>query len=215
MSYITERREEERERRRAEIVDAAETLYADIGWEAATIDEVARRARLSRALVYVYFKDKSDLHFAIVERALRALRERFEQAVAQHETGLAKVQAIGRAYVAFSRELPHYFSACSHFQGHESEGDRADAINENAALQASGGVHEVLVAAIKVGLEDGTIRKNLGDPVMTAIALWGFTHGIIQIASSKTAELGALEVEVPALIEHSFALLTSALENPG
>jgi AcrR family transcriptional regulator len=212
MSYITQRREEEKERRRAEIVDAAEALYFDAGWEAATIDEVARRARLSRALVYVYFKDKSDLHFAIVDRALRVLRERFEQAADAEDTGLAKVQAIGRAYVAFSRELPHYFSACSHFQAHPPAGD-GDAANETAALQASQRVHEVLVGAINVGLADGTIRKSLGDPVMTAIALWAFTHGIIQIASSKTAELGVLGVDVPALVEHAFALLTSALTN--
>jgi TetR/AcrR family transcriptional regulator len=210
MSYITQRREEEKERRRAEIVDAAESLYSDLGWEAATIDEVARRARLSRALVYVYFKDKSDLHFAIVDRALRALRERFVAAAEQHETGLEKVQAIGRAYVAFSREVPHYFSACSHFQAHQSATDR-EAANEQAALQASQRVHEVLVAAIELGIKDGTIRNDVGDPVMTAISLWGFTHGIIQITASKTAELKGLGIDVPALVHHSFAFLTSAL----
>jgi AcrR family transcriptional regulator len=46
MSYITERRQEERDRRRAEIVDAAEALYSEVGWDAVTMDQVARRARL-------------------------------------------------------------------------------------------------------------------------------------------------------------------------
>ena len=71
MSYIAERRQEEQDRRRGEIVDAAEALYAETGWDAVTMDQVARRARLSRALVYVYFKDKRDLHFALVERCTR------------------------------------------------------------------------------------------------------------------------------------------------
>jgi AcrR family transcriptional regulator len=210
MSYINERREEEKERRRGEIVDAAESLYLDAGWDAATMDEVARRARLSRALVYVYFKDKRDLHFAIVDRALRALRERFEQAASEQPTGLSKVQAIGRAYVAFARELPHYFNACSHFQVHQPDSESADP-NESAALDAGRRVHEVLVAAIKAGLDDGSIRKDLGNAVMTGIALWGFTHGIIQIVSSKDTYLAALGVDVPALVEHSFALLTSSM----
>jgi len=69
MSYIAVRREEEKERRRAEILDAAEVLYAKKGWDALTVDQVARSARLSRALVYVYFRDKEDLLFAIGERA--------------------------------------------------------------------------------------------------------------------------------------------------
>jgi TetR/AcrR family transcriptional regulator len=51
MSYIALRREEEKERRRAEILDAAEVLYAKKGWDALTVDQVARSARLSRALV--------------------------------------------------------------------------------------------------------------------------------------------------------------------
>ena len=45
MSYIAERRQEEKDRRRAEIVDAAEALYAESGWDAVTMDQVARRAR--------------------------------------------------------------------------------------------------------------------------------------------------------------------------
>ncbi|PNB02948.1 TetR/AcrR family transcriptional regulator, partial [Pseudomonas sp. FW306-02-H05-BA] len=53
MSYISERRVEEKERRRAEIVDAAEQLYADKGWDSVTMEQVAKRARLSRALLYV------------------------------------------------------------------------------------------------------------------------------------------------------------------
>jgi len=60
MNYIAERRLEEKERRRAEILDAAEAVTARFGWDAMTMDRVARKARLSRALVYVYFKDKTD-----------------------------------------------------------------------------------------------------------------------------------------------------------
>ena len=68
MSYIAERRVEEKERRRTEILAAAERLYSDKGWEAVTMDQVARSARLSRALLYLYFGDKEELLFGISER---------------------------------------------------------------------------------------------------------------------------------------------------
>src|SRR6202011_4107698 len=99
MSYIAERRGEEKERRRAEILDAAEALYAKKGWDALTVDQVARSARLSRALVYVYFRDKEELLFAIGERAMRLLRDRFIEAAAGHSVGLHKVEVIGRGYM--------------------------------------------------------------------------------------------------------------------
>src|ERR1700737_5165931 len=98
MSYIAERRGEEKERRRAEILDAAEALYAKKGWDALTVDQVARSARLSRALVYVYFRDKEELLFAIGERAMRLLRDRFTEAAASHSGGMDRGGATGGAY---------------------------------------------------------------------------------------------------------------------
>jgi len=116
MSYIAERRQEEKERRRDEIVEAAVELYRELGWDAVTMDSVARRARLSRALVYVYFKDKQDLHFAISARALEVLHQRFVEATARARTGMDKVEACGRAYMAYAQEFPHFFDACARLE---------------------------------------------------------------------------------------------------
>src|SRR5579859_3736928 len=115
MTYIAERREEEKERRRSEILAAAETLYAKQGWDAVTMDHVARSARLSRALLYVYFRDKEDLLFAIGERAMQLLNSRFEAAATGPGTGLQHVEAIGRAYLGYALEFPHFFDVCSRF----------------------------------------------------------------------------------------------------
>src|SRR5471030_1918316 len=120
MSYIAQRRVEEKERRRAEILDAAEALYAKEGWDLVTVDQVARGARLSRALVYVYFKDKEDMLFAIGERAMCLLRDRFKAASAAQKLGMEKIEAIGRSYMTYAFEFPHYFDFCSKFHAHSS-----------------------------------------------------------------------------------------------
>jgi AcrR family transcriptional regulator len=214
MSYLVERRQEEKDRRRAEIVDAAETLYAETGWDAITMDQVARRARLSRALLYVYFKDKSDLHLALVERSLEALRERFIAARAGHASGLAQVEAIGRAYLAFSIELPHYFDACARYQAHAECAHTAGDVpgNEEACEAAGFRVHEVIVESLNLGVADGTIRADLGNPFVTALNLWAFTHGMIQIASSKGAQIVRSGTAVETFFEHGLDLSLRALK---
>src|SRR5271169_4547362 len=135
MSYIAERRVEEKERRRAEILDAAEALYAEKGWESVTVDQVARGARLSRALVYVYFRDKEELLFAVGERAMRVLRDRFVEASATKQLGLEKIEAIGRAYMTYAFEFPHYFDFCSRFHAHSVS---PDASSHDLACMAAG-----------------------------------------------------------------------------
>ena len=210
MSYIAERRLEERERRRAEIVEAAEGLYAEIGWDAVTMDQVARRARLSRALLYVYFRDKSDLHFALVERALLELRRRFVLARAGRPRGIDEVEAIGRAYLAFSQELPHYFDACARFQTHQPEGGETQA-NELACMESGQRVHEVIVESLNKGIADGSIRTDLGDPYLTALTLWALVHGLIQIATTKRYQVEHAGIALPAFIDHSIEFAARSL----
>lgn len=275
MSYIDERRQEEKDRRRIEIVTAAEAMYLELGWDAVTMDSVARRARLSRALVYVYFKDKRDLHFAIVLRALDILREQFEAAVGQARTGIEKIEAIGRAYLAFAQEYPHYFDACARLEAqvpHPSslpptppytpaaslpgsqpvlgaaEGPveapalhlPAQAASSPSSLppahpatatadtplstgtdprqismfEASRPIHEIVVAVLADGQRDGTIRKDIGDLIVTSHVLWGFTHGTIQIAVTKAAQLAEADISAAQLIEHAVALALQMLTDP-
>ena len=211
MSYIAVRREEEKERRRAEILDAAETLYAKKGWDGLTVDQVARTARLSRALVYVYFRDKEDLLFAIGERAMRLLRDRFLAAAAGTARGWDQVDAIGRAYMGYAHEFPHYFDFCTRFQSHSVETDSST--NEGACQVAGDQVLGTVVQAIETGILDGSIRPDVGDPILLALTLWAFTHGIIQIAMAKGSDLARRGVAVQDFSNFAFNLLRGAAES--
>ena len=203
MSHVAERREEEKERRRAEIIDAAEQLYSEVGWDAVTMDGVAKCARLSRALIYVYFQDKSDLLLAIAERALAELRVSFVAAAAAQTSGLDKVQAIGQAYVLFQQQTPYRFDACSRFHAHQAAGQPTD----DACAAAGDAVIAVIVEALMRGQADGSIRKDIGNPAQVCVMLWAFTHGLIQIGTNKTQEIARLGIEVAQLMEGSFAML--------
>ncbi|HEY4445109.1 MAG TPA: helix-turn-helix domain-containing protein [Steroidobacteraceae bacterium] len=210
MSYITERRGEEKERRRAEILDAAEALYAKKGWDALTVDQVARRARLSRALVYVYFRDKEELLFAVGERAMRLLRDRFIEAAASHALGVDKVEAIGRAYMGYAYEFPHYFDFCSRFQAHSVSVDPGS--HEGACRVAGDEAIAAVVAAIEAGLRDGGIRPDIGEPVLLATTLWAFTHGIIQLAMAKGSDLARFGIAIPDFSNYALGLIRTVLQ---
>jgi TetR/AcrR family transcriptional regulator len=211
MSYIAERRGEEKERRRAEILDAAEALYAKKGWDALTVDQVARGARLSRALVYVYFRDKEELLFAIGERAMRLLRDRFIEAVASHARGIDKVEAIGRAYMGYAYEFTHYFDFCSRFQAHSMSVDPGS--HEGGCRAAGDEAISVVVQAIEAGLRDGSIRPDVGEPVLLATTLWAFTHGIIQLAMAKGSDLARFGIAIPDLSNYALGLIRGIVQS--
>jgi AcrR family transcriptional regulator len=210
MSYIAERREEEKERRRSEILATAEKLYSKQGWDTVTMDQVARSARLSRALVYVYFRDKEDLLFAIGDRAMQLLRSRFEAAAAGPGTGMQRVLAIGRAYIGYALEFPHYFDVCSRFQSHAMGSEPS--VNETACHLAADHVMGTVVGAIEAGMRDSSLRKDIGDPLMLAFTLWAFTHGITQLVMAKASDLERRGIATPDFTNYAFRLLTEAIQ---
>ena len=210
MSYINARREEEKDRRRNEIIDAAVEMYREVGWDEVTMDAVAKRARLSRALIYVYFKDKRELHFALAQRAMELLRERFEEAIERPTLGIDKVEAIGRAYVAYAHEFPHFFDASARLEMQSLQTTDPGTF-EGQCLAAAAGVDAVVEEAIRVGQEDGSIRKDLVTPMLTSKVLWGFTHGLIQIAMNKASVLARTGIGVPDFLQHAISLIRSSL----
>lgn len=62
----------EPERRRAELLDAAERTYAERGISRTTVSDVARAAGVTRGLVYHYFPTAQDLLDGVLDRRVEA-----------------------------------------------------------------------------------------------------------------------------------------------
>ncbi len=79
------RRTRRPEARPEELIDAALAVFGERGFRAASLDEVARRAGVSKGTVYLYFASKDDLFRAVVERKIVVLLEEGEAILAGHE----------------------------------------------------------------------------------------------------------------------------------
>jgi AcrR family transcriptional regulator len=62
--------------RRETILDAALTVFAERGFEAARLDDVAARAGIAKGTLYLYFKDKEALFEEVVRTAVSPIIER-------------------------------------------------------------------------------------------------------------------------------------------
>ena len=59
--------------RRAQLLDVGRTLFADVGYEAASIEEIAKRAKITKPVVYEHFGGKEGLYAVVVDREVRNL----------------------------------------------------------------------------------------------------------------------------------------------
>jgi AcrR family transcriptional regulator len=80
-----------KEARPAELLAAALEVLTERGYAATRLDEVARRAGVSKGTVYLYFPSKEELFKAVVREGLVPVLERGEKMVAEHRGGTAEL----------------------------------------------------------------------------------------------------------------------------
>src|SRR5215831_12845708 len=67
-----------KDERPAEIVDAALEVFAEKGFASAKLDDIARRAGISKATLYLYFETKEEIFRAVARTAVASLLEALE-----------------------------------------------------------------------------------------------------------------------------------------
>jgi AcrR family transcriptional regulator len=204
---IAERRERDKQRRRADIIEAAERVFFSGGIAAATMDDVAEAAEVSKGTLYLYFKSKEDLHHAVVLRGMAILQRMFEEAVDSRKRGLEKIEAIGQAYFQFSRDYPDYFNALLQFESSSAEACAESGYAEECARQ-SNRTFAICTAAVQAGVDDGTIRADV-DPTHIAVTLYGLSTGLLQVLSLKKHMIQ--EASPETLVETFFDLIYRSL----
>lgn len=208
------RRADDRERARARILAAASHLFCSRGIENVTFGDIARRARLSRPLVYFYFPDQRTLLLETVLAAQRRLRARFARASAGAPHGLAEAEALGRAYLAFHAEDPEAFFLCMAVGPGRARRGRHAALEQALAAQEQ----EVLgfvVNAIARGQRDGSIDPAAGPPLLVSLCLWSLSHGLAQFTSVQREALTQVHrVPTRTFLSAGIGLLIRALSPP-
>jgi AcrR family transcriptional regulator len=112
-----------KEARPGEIVEAALTVFAEKGFAAAKLDDIARRAGVSKGSLYVYFETKEEIFRAVARAAVASLLGTLESQAEGPEAPFAelaprllsraaglmasgRVPAIARMVIGESRNFP-------------------------------------------------------------------------------------------------------------
>jgi len=105
---VKDRKEREKAELQEKILDAANQLFVEEGYEKTSIRKIARRVEYSPGTVYLYFKNKKDLFLALQKRAFRRFYQAFEQVAATPHPGERLVK-LGRNYLRFALQHPEYY----------------------------------------------------------------------------------------------------------
>jgi TetR/AcrR family transcriptional regulator len=96
------------EESRAAILKAAVGEFAREGVAGARTDAIARSARVNKALLYYYFKDKEALYQAVLDEVFSGVRVAIDQALSQQLPPRERLAAYVRAHFNYIASNPLY-----------------------------------------------------------------------------------------------------------
>jgi AcrR family transcriptional regulator len=191
---------------RARLLDAATLLFSRQGVAATPLSAIARRARVTPAMLHYYFGDREQLVDALMDERITPLIARTARQLAQAESDPA---ALVRTFVetmirvlAENPWLPPLW-----VREVLSEGG---ALRERLLKRIAPQIAPMLAERFAEAKRRGVMNPGL-DPRLTVVSLIGLTIFPLAAQSIWRRLLGAEDVDADALIRHTLALLGSGL----
>ncbi|MBP0465158.1 TetR/AcrR family transcriptional regulator [Roseomonas sp. PWR1] len=100
-----------REQSMRRLLDAAETILAEQGYENASVSEIASRAGVSPSLINAYFLGKAGLCYAVVQRHNAPQFDAFRAAAESNGTAAERLGRMIATIVAMDLEKPRLYAA--------------------------------------------------------------------------------------------------------
>ena len=208
---LRSRNEDEKALRREALLNAAQSVFFDKGFERTSMDDIASKAGFSRALLYVYFKDKKDIYRSLRIRSVKSLRDRMNAHVDLQAEGIVRVRQVGEAFYDFYQSEKNHFDCLS--LDISLNNQTASVKNDPEALEVEKEIMQISVSSLRAGIDDGSIdAARVPNPWQAAMFLRGSVHGVILLQDEDgSALLDKANIDKQVLIDYTLDMLCDSL----
>lgn len=162
--------------RRAEILQAAERLFVECGYEGATIRKIADEVGVSSTALYMHFRDKAEILSQICEDGFARLIVVTEAIEADGGTPEQVLRSKMKAYAAFGFDNPNAYRLI--YLTRPGEAGSA----EDVARRVGRGLFERLRQPLVDLHAEGRLKR---DPDVAAQMIWAGVHGVVSLMLTK------------------------------
>jgi AcrR family transcriptional regulator len=190
----------DREARRAELVSAATTMFAQRGVAATAVSDIVKAAGVAQGTFYLYFDSKDAVIVAVVDRVTHEILESTTARVADGSSAVDKLLALGAVLSDLGAE-PDAAALIDLMHRPENR-----ALHDRLAADLTLRLVPLLETVIELGVAEGLFRVD-----DTRAAAWFVLAGLQSVELSGTAV-----ADMPAAIEKAtgFALRALGYQEP-
>ena len=188
----------ERQQKEKKILESAIVLFGEKGLNATKVEDVAKKAKISKGLVYFYYKSKEDLYLAITKKGIEELKDVFNKSFGKgkDKTGIEVMIDLVNGYFHFVQERKVFHDAILYFLSvlelYQQDSEKVNPLllesqYFNKLLQTHNDIAKIGIKAISQGIKDGSMRPDL-QADSTFYTIWSMLIGYCRLSGSVNLE---------------------------
>lgn len=198
---ISERKERDKQAMRSRILATAMKLFLEEGFGNVSIRRIAAEIEYSPATIYLYFKDKDEILFALHSAGFDELYKR-QQEVVKLRNPAKRLRKHGEVYIKFALENPEYYNLMFIMRSPVRK------IPENEQLNVGLRSYELFKNDVQSAIDSGVLKKANAD--IAAFGLWSEAHGIVSLILRNRCTMMDKDC-LPAIALDSFNFILSSM----
>lgn len=155
--------------KKLKIIDAAENVFGELGFNNAKISEIAKRAGVAEGSIYDYFKNKEDLLLSISKFRIEQLNHTFEDSF-QITSPVRKLRRLLKLHFAMFHKNMNFFKVFVFDTLLNRNFYNSDSYDHYKNYQ------DRFTAVVEEGKDQGVFRKDINTRVFTNMFFGTFMH---------------------------------------
>ncbi len=206
---ITERKEREKEHRREEIIDAAEKIFMEKGLPAATMDEIAELAELSKGTLYLYYKSKEDLYLAVVMRGSEIMYRMFVEATTPDKPVLERIKGMGDAYLEFFKQHRKYFRMYQFLESSQFHKQVSSEMLGTCKVKDER-VWGLGISLMQQAIDEGLFESKV-DPAEAVVMLWAISNAMMRQMDRDDDYWKHMNIDLESTLRRSYEFILEGM----
>lgn len=170
---VKERKERDRVEMREKILQSAHHLFLDKGFDEISIRNIAEAIEYSPATIYLYFKDKNEIFYALHGEAFKIFNSYLAE-VAKIKNPFDRLIKLGEKYIEFTFSNPQYYDIMFIMDAPMNCDENSEDWKEGTKA------HCFLEGIVEECKKNGNF-KNL-DTKILSFTIWSYMHGMCSLA---------------------------------
>ena len=200
---IIQRKEREKEEMRRLILDAALRLFRERGYDGVSIRNIAEAIEYSPGTIYLYYKDKSEIFFALQYEAAAVKRDHLLP-VAGIADPWERLVEFGRRYVDFGMKHPDLYDLLFITRA------PMEYIENQECWKLGMATHAFFQETVQACVDQRYFKST--DTETIAYTLWCHAHGLVSLFVRERMRMYP-EEQRQELAEKSFAMIVKMAES--